>query len=64
VVDSLKTPEEVDLLRTIYGDRFLAIAAYTPLETRRSRLANLIADSHHRQKGDEYIPLASRAHLA
>src|ERR1019366_8578817 len=56
IINSLKTPEEVLLLRRVYGGRFLCIAAHAPREHRRDALAAAIAQSHHRSKVD-----ASRA---
>lgn len=45
IVDSLKTPSEIDLLRAVYGDRFLVISAYAPRETRVDSLERLIVES-------------------
>lgn len=47
LVDSLKTPEEVTLLRRIYQDRFICIAAYTPKNDRQATLAKRIAQENH-----------------
>ncbi len=38
LIRSLKTPEEVALLREVYGKSFLALAAYAPREARRAFL--------------------------
>jgi cytidine deaminase len=45
VLRSLKTPEEVETLREIYGPNFYAVAAYMPRESRRRALAKRIAES-------------------
>jgi deoxycytidylate deaminase len=58
IIDSLKTPEEVDLLRSIYGDRFIVISVYAPAEDRRTTLARRIAESHHTHKADDWLPKA------
>jgi len=42
LVDSLKTPEEIALLRAIYGPHLVVIACYSPRPTRISNLAKLI----------------------
>lgn len=47
VLDSLKHPREVDTLRRIYGDNFLAIAGYAPRAERLKRLSRLIRTSRH-----------------
>jgi cytidine deaminase len=38
IVSQLKTPEEVDLLRKVYGRQFILIAAYTSKHERKERL--------------------------
>lgn len=43
ILDSLKTPAEVEKLRQIYGDGFVLIGVYAPQEVRRQRLAERIA---------------------
>lgn len=58
IIDSLKTPEEVDLLRSIYGDRFIVISVYAPVDERRTTLARRIAESHHTHKADDWLPEA------
>jgi len=44
VFNSLKHPDEVTTLRSIYGARLFVIAAYSPQESRRKRLAEDTAD--------------------
>jgi cytidine deaminase len=43
---SLKTPDEVETLREIYGPNFLAIAAYMPRRLRKETLMRKIAQSY------------------
>ena len=42
---SLKTPDEVETLREIYGPNFLAVAAYMPRKLRKEALMRKIAHS-------------------
>ena len=62
ILRSLKSPDEIHSLRRIYGDSFYLIAAYSPLQDRRTHLAKRIALSrnefpfeHHYPKADELI---------
>lgn len=45
ILRSLKTPEELETLRAIYGPRLVVIAAYSPRDARERHLAHLIEDS-------------------
>jgi len=45
ILKSLKRPEEVALLRKVYGNSFLLIAAYSSLNIRRKNLATKIAET-------------------
>ncbi len=45
VIRSLKTPEEVEILRAVYGENCFIVAAYSPKEHRASVLASRIAAS-------------------
>jgi deoxycytidylate deaminase len=45
VLDSIKTPEELALLRWLYQDRFVAISAFSPVEQRRTRLKDEFRDA-------------------
>lgn len=58
VLDSLKHPREVDTLRRIYGDNFLAIAGYSPRAVRLARLSDLIRKSRKALQRDEFTALA------
>lgn len=51
VFNSLKHPDEVATLRSIYGPRFFLIGAYSPRQSRREWLGARIADS----RGDSDI---------
>ena len=51
VLRSLKRPEEVELLRNVYGSRFVLIAAYSPASRRRAYLrtgSRRVGSSHTR----------------
>src|SRR5207248_1226503 len=43
---SLKRPEEIETLRSIYGPAFVLIGVYAPKDDRRNHLAQQIAHSH------------------
>jgi cytidine deaminase len=49
VIRSLKTPEELETLRAIYGSRLVVIAAYSPKDQRLEDLATKIASSRGRK---------------
>ena len=51
---SLKTPEEVETLRSVYGGGFFLIAAYSPEEDREEVLARRIASSYDRKLNDAH----------
>jgi len=55
IIDSLKTPEELLLLRGIYGQRFIAISAYAPREFRRQTLTQEIAESHFENMSEKHL---------
>ena len=56
IIRSLKTPEEVATLRSIYGSAFILIGSSAHYETRRRLLANAIANSHHSFQYEQYLP--------
>ncbi len=58
VLDSLKHPREIDTLRRIYGDNFLAIAGYAPRSERLERLSDLIRKSRKALDRDTFTTLA------
>lgn len=45
VVDSLKNPDEIDTLRSVYGNNFYVISVYAKEKDRQARLASKIASS-------------------
>ena len=45
VLDSIKTPEELALLRWLYQDRFVAVSAFSPVENRKTRLKDEFRDA-------------------
>lgn len=47
VLTSLKTEEEVEALRNIYGSAFFLVSIYSSEEERRENLARKIADTRH-----------------
>lgn len=50
LVWSLKRPDEVGLLRSIYGSRFILLSLYAPRTKRVERLATQMADNSHGTK--------------
>lgn len=60
ILRSLKHPEEVDLLRSIYGDSFFLFAAFCPKSIRVQKLAHWIRGSRHRHRADEFEPIAMK----
>lgn len=61
IIRSLKHPEEVEVLRKVYGRAFFLIAATAPREIRKSALAERIARSHHKSPGsEEFMPEAEQ----
>ncbi len=58
IIRSLKTPEEVKTLRSVYGKAFLLIGSSAPYELRRRFLAGKIAASHHSFQHDQYLSKA------
>jgi deoxycytidylate deaminase len=60
VIDSLKTPAEIALLRRIYGSRFLALSVYSPRLTRRDDVATRTAASRHEHRIEPFFESAER----
>lgn len=58
IINSLKTPEEILLLRRVYGPRFICIAAHAPRDVRLASLSETIAESRHRSKTEGSKALA------
>jgi deoxycytidylate deaminase len=55
ILRSLKTPDEVATLRTIYGSNFVLIAAYSPRERRAQSLASRIAETSRVAGSNAYL---------
>lgn len=53
LLQSLKHPDEVQLLRDTYGPSFFLISAYAPKQNRLTHLAEEIAKSHNRFRAEE-----------
>lgn len=61
VLDSLKHPEEIESMRELYGDRFVAISVHSPTEARLDALMKKIAASHGKQdKSDAFESAAKK----
>jgi cytidine deaminase len=58
IIRSLKTPEEVDTLRAVYGDAFVLIGSSADYEHRRRFLADSIARSRHSFQHEQFLPRA------
>ncbi len=58
LLNQLKHPNEVKLLRELYGSSFVLIAAHATKDTRRDNLIKQIADSEGRDKQDADIAKA------
>jgi deoxycytidylate deaminase len=54
ILNSLKHPHEVSMLRQVYGRRFFLIAAYSPKEKRIEQLAQKIAGTHDNPRWREH----------
>lgn len=61
VLNSLKHPDEVEMLRETYGSRFVLIAVHTPTKDRLARLSMRIAVSRGKpQEAESFKPAASQ----
>jgi deoxycytidylate deaminase len=54
VIRSLKTPDELETLRSVYGPRLVVIAAFSPREKRVVHLAEQIQDSRNDAHPDNW----------
>ncbi|PWE57272.1 dCMP deaminase [Metarhizobium album] len=54
VVDQLKTEEEIELLKEVYGTRFLQISVYSARNIRVDNLAKSIAHDHNKRDGNHF----------
>jgi len=55
VLRSLKTPDELETLRAIYGSRLIVIAAYSPKDQRLEHLARQIAASRGTENRSKWV---------
>lgn len=60
IFNSLKRPEECDLLREVCGDAFFLVSVYEPRHKRKSNLAHRIAKSHNAAVSLSYTQSAER----
>ena len=58
LIRSLKHPDEVALLRRVYGRHFFLVAAYAPREFRLNTLAEEIAQTHTSTRSGDHLPRA------
>ena len=54
ILRSLKTPDELETLRAVYGPRLVVVGAYSPKEKRLSHLAQVIEDSRNESDQREW----------
>jgi deoxycytidylate deaminase len=54
IIRSLKTPDELETLRAVYGPRLVVIAAYSPRDTRVKGLEQRIHDSRNNAEKDTW----------
>jgi cytidine deaminase len=54
LIRSLKTPDELETLRSVYGPRLVVIAAYSPREKRLKHVADQIEDSRNTVSRDTW----------
>jgi cytidine deaminase len=60
ILRSVKNPEEIKTLRNIYGNSFYLVAAYSPLQDRRTYLAKRIAGTRNEFPFDRHFITADR----
>lgn len=58
ILHSLKTPQEIATLRSLYGDSFFLISVYAPRSTRRRLLCERIARSRQEYEPAKYTATA------
>lgn len=58
VVDQLKTEDELDLLKELYGPRFFQISVYSARDIRVDYLSKLIARDNKRRDGNQFRAIA------
>jgi deoxycytidylate deaminase len=60
ILNSLKHPDEVELLRHIYGDKFIMISAFTHENDRMQFLTKQIAKSHKTTNDSRFVESAEK----
>ncbi len=60
IVHQLKHPQEVSLLRKLYGPNFYLVAAYCPRDIRIHTLSQQISASHHSLRAEDFREPAER----
>lgn len=55
ILRSFKHPKEIERMRSVYGGRFLLLAAYSPREERASLLSEGIAAGHNSMQPTQYL---------
>ena len=58
IIRSIKTPQELETLRSIYGDSFFAIAVNSAKEKRRSQFAQRIAKDRRQTQNSSHLKKA------
>ena len=58
IIRSLKHESEINLLRDVYGDGFIAVSAYSPRDQRLRSLAKSIAASNNNTDVERFLPEA------
>jgi len=58
IFNSLKHPDEINMLRELYGKSFILISVYSPRKQRLEKLTKLIAKSHHKAKNSTFESFA------
>jgi deoxycytidylate deaminase len=60
ILRSLKHPDEVELLRSIYGSRFVLISAYAPVEIRKEALTKQLTKEYRSDDPKEWFKSAEK----
>lgn len=55
IIRSLKTPDELETLRAVYGPRLVVIAAFSPRDRRLDHLSNAIGDSRSSDDPETWV---------
>lgn len=58
IINSLKNPDEVGLLRRVYGDKFILLSIVSPQSVRRGKLIDKISQTH---LTTEYLKFGDKA---